>query len=414
MGTPSRGNTARTAASSGPKKNSNVRKEQNKSASRAYRERRKEKLALLEQLLEQKTQEASPSVPGAEPVPGAVSPQDTAGPSTSVVSSAEPSVSSALYGDLAVSDSSSTMFDELSFDSPWPVSHDALPFNMVFAGLDDGSGTQTVPRVHPTNQVLSSEASATPATTSQPLAAKQSAFVANGTKDSSSPALHRAWANGPTREEHESRDESLQAFLGRLMSLSTPDVKQIIYVQQNGLFGAIMENTLALGLLKGPQMIFSEDGSSPFNQDWVASRGGMQLADIKAKFAATPKDLQPLDIQITFEHHVYLDVLPFPSFREKALKALSRDPPLFDEDELCIDLTVNSGLVVWGSQGNNQGMDAGRSWDMRSWEPKPWFLRKYWFLCGGWEDEMWKAARWWHSMRNERIATRPPEIPTFV
>lgn len=159
----------------------------------------------------------------------------------------------------------------------------------------------------------------------------------------------------------------------------------------------------------------------------------MRLADIRAKFAATPKDLQPLDIQITVEHHVYLDVVPFPTFRERALRALTCDPPLFDEDELCVDVTVKGGLRVWGTQGNNRGMDACRSWDMRSWEPAPWFLKKYWFLCGGWEDEskycdlfamssilmspwlmseiVWKATRWWHAMRNERVSTRPPDMP---
>lgn len=278
----------------------------------------------------------------------------------------------------------------------------------------------------------------THATNELPDSALHPAFEKHNTPSSSalSPSQFSKPANPRQENEQEQKDESLKTLLANLMRLPTPDVKQVIYLQQNGLFGAIMENTLALGLLKGgAEMLFSEDGTSPFNQDWLSSGGAMQIADIRAKFAATPKDLQPLDIQITFEHHVYLDVLPFPVFREKALRALTCDPPLFDEDELCVDLTVNGGLVVWGTQGNNQGMDACRSWDMRSWEPKPWFLKKYWFLCGGWEDEskycdflvvspilmrtwlmsatVWKTARWWHAMRNERLPSRPPDMPTL-
>lgn len=202
-------------------------------------------------------------------------------------------------------------------------------------------------------------------------------------------------------------DDSLGGFMQHLMSLRVPDVKQVIFVQQNGLFAAVMDNTLAIGVMNGPQAIFGDDGISPFNRDWIKSKGSMQLEHIRSKFSGVPRDLQPVDLQITVKHHVYLDVIPFPSFRERALKAIAHDPPLLDEDELCCDICSREGIIVWGSQGNDRGMEACRPWDMRSWEPKPWFLRKYYFLAGGWEDEMWRAARWWHMMRNERIAAGP-------
>lgn len=209
-------------------------------------------------------------------------------------------------------------------------------------------------------------------------------------------------------------EDSLGEFMQHLMNLRMPDVKQVIFVQQNALFAAVMDNTLAIGVMNGPQAIFNDEAGSPFNKDWMESKGSLQLTDIRSKFSGAPRDLQPVDVQITVEHHVYLDVIPFPSFRERALKAIAHDPPLFDEDELCCDICSNEGLIVWGSQGNNQGMDACRPWDMRSWEPKPWFLKKYHFLVGGWEDEMWRAARWWHMMRNERIATGPVSWTTTV
>lgn len=181
-----------------------------------------------------------------------------------------------------------------------------------------------------------------------------------------------------------------------------------------GLFAAVMDNTLAIGVMNGPQAVFADETGSPFNKDWVESKGSMQLEHIRSKFAGAPRDLQPVDVQITVEHHVYLDVIPFPSFRDRALKAIAHDPPLFDEDELCYDICHREGLIVWGSQGNDRGMETCRPWDMRSWEPKPWFLRKYHFLVGGWEDEMWRAARWWHMMRNERIAAGPVGWATSI
>lgn len=82
---------------------------------------------------------------------------------------------------------------------------------------------------------------------------------------------------------------------------------------------------------------------------------------------------------------------------------MQHDPPLFDEEELCDDFSKGA-LVCWGSQQNSLGMEAGVPWDVRSWEPQVWFLRKYWFLVGDWDDEMWKSARWWHDMRGEILS----------
>ncbi|ERS99859.1 hypothetical protein HMPREF1624_03224 [Sporothrix schenckii ATCC 58251] len=162
-----------------------------------------------------------------------------------------------------------------------------------------------------------------------------------------------------------------------------------------------------------------------------------------------PRDLQPVDAQILVAHHPYLDVIPFRGFRARALALLAEmeaaeevaaavaannnadgvgtppgssrneTPCLLDEDELCYDMNVAEGLVCWGSQTGNDGAglssqakrDSGSArdmraclpWDMRSWEPQVWFLKKYWFLVGGWDDDMWRNCRWWHSMRGDEL-----------
>ncbi|EPE06335.1 hypothetical protein F503_02463 [Ophiostoma piceae UAMH 11346] len=170
-----------------------------------------------------------------------------------------------------------------------------------------------------------------------------------------------------------------------------------------------------------------------------------------------PRDLQPVDAQILVAHHPYIDTIPFRGFRARALALLaemeaaeevaaaaqqsanllyssdagaatpgmnasgvaSGTPCLLDEDELCYDMNVADGMICWGSQIGNGGtgvssqamrdsassrdMRAGVPWDMRSWEPQVWFLKKYWFLVGGWDDDMWRNCRWWHSMRGEDL-----------
>ena len=170
-----------------------------------------------------------------------------------------------------------------------------------------------------------------------------------------------------------------------------------------------------------------------------------------------PRDLQPVDAQILVAHHPYIDTIPFRGFRARTLALLAEmeaaeevaaaaqqsanllyssaagaaaptmnasgvaigTPCLLDEDELCYDMNVADGLICWGSQIGNAGtgvsaqamrdsvssrdMRACVPWDMHSWEPQVWFLKKYWYLVGGWDDDMWRNCRWWHSMRGEDL-----------
>lgn len=143
-----------------------------------------------------------------------------------------------------------------------------------------------------------------------------------------------------------------------------------------------------------------EDSTSPlYEPNQIEASESELQALLATKYAGVPKDLKPVGAQITKKHHPYLDVLPFPMFRQRAIAAATTDPPLLDEDDLCIDLMLNDGLVCWGSPGGHTSMDMGTPWDMRSWEAKPWFLKKWWWLVGDKDDVMWSGARWWHMMR---------------
>ncbi|ROW16096.1 hypothetical protein VPNG_01946 [Cytospora leucostoma] len=422
------------------KRNSAIRKQQNKNASRTYRERRKQKLALLEQLLEggdsqalpgKSSQEESdpiaPSVshrqesnsqaisdPGDSTVPGGVSAESTASPGL-------------LNRSIGTAEVAPSALGDFSFDSPWPVPFGFNDPVWHLAMMRQATSSSAAPSIseplglasglssvfgHGTG-ILGSDGSsggprpraATSATTlgqTRPLLESQGQSSAHLLQSPSTPQDRNKAKELAEALSQRQQGEGLGPFMDHLMSLRVPAISRVIYVKQNGLFAATLDNTLALGLTNR-QSYFDDDGTSPFNRDWMESKGSIRLSDVRSKFAGTPRDLQPVDIQITVKHHIYLDVIPFPSFRERALEALARETPLLDEEELCYDITNREGLVVWGSQGNDQGMDACRPWDMRSWEPSPWFLRKYHFLTGGWDDEMWKAARWWHSMRNERI-----------
>jgi len=174
-----------------------------------------------------------------------------------------------------------------------------------------------------------------------------------------------------------------------------------MYVHEAGFFAAVAANAYALGMLSLDQMM-REEGVSPFSIGPETGHHPSQLHAVRSRFLSITPDLQPTDSQLTIGHHPYIDVIPWRTFRENTLRALYHDPPLIDENELCDDF-AKGGLVCWGSQRNSLGMEAGVPWDRRSWEPKVWFLRKWWFLVGGWDQEMWNSARWWYGMRGDKF-----------
>lgn len=187
-----------------------------------------------------------------------------------------------------------------------------------------------------------------------------------------------------------------------------------IRVHQSSFYAAILANSQSIFLVN--KEVLKEDGLSPYS---IGPHTGHKAEDVpfaRARFdALVPPDLRPTDQQLIHPHHPYVDVIPFASFRHRMMSALAADPPLVDEDEMCRDMDAEA-FICWGGMGRAHGnasssgqqdgyvdMAAEVPWDMRSWEPQVWFLRKYWFLVGGWDDEMWRSARWWAGLRGEVI-----------
>jgi Domain of unknown function (DUF3425) len=78
-----------------------------------------------------------------------------------------------------------------------------------------------------------------------------------------------------------------------------------------------------------------------------------------------PANLQPTLPQILIPHYQYLDLIPFPEFRARAIMFAASSPQLFNAMELKKDI-LRDGIY----------------WDIRKWVAAPWFLRKWQLLIG--------------------------------
>lgn len=179
---------------------------------------------------------------------------------------------------------------------------------------------------------------------------------------------------------------------------------------------AMWENCLQLGVSEWvlcdetSQSSFYRPGSHSTNSTNLisATNGKSEAVDgvvrtVQSIWKSVKPDLRPIKEQVTIPHHPCLDIFPFPTFRRNALKGAV----LLDEDEFFLDAT--NGIICWGGAGVGKGdqksgtgkASTGTPWDHRSWEAKPWFLRKYWVLLGGEEGELVRQSEWWRGTRGE-------------
>ena len=169
-------------------------------------------------------------------------------------------------------------------------------------------------------------------------------------------------------------------------------IKQVLFV------AACVANASSLGVsLDG---LSYDSAESPFFRNSISE--SVAKTACLSDFRDLKTHLRPCATQLMYRHHPYIDVLPFPTFRERLIKLACVKEPTIDEDELCKDLE-NDGLICWGSSlGGSGAMGSGAPWDIRSWEAQDWFMKKWWILIGGAEGEIYKQTQWWCEMRGER------------
>ncbi|KFY18447.1 hypothetical protein V493_08611 [Pseudogymnoascus sp. VKM F-4281 (FW-2241)] len=146
-------------------------------------------------------------------------------------------------------------------------------------------------------------------------------------------------------------------------------------------------------------------GSSPFYQPVTPADDPKKLLAAITR-PSTPTHLRPTLAQVLYPHPAFMDLIPIPAFRARAITLAATRPQAFGIWDLKKDMVVKEGLVPWSSNGGSSRSarmrgGQGQPWDMRSWEAAPWFLRKWRMLVDGEEGELWNQSLWWQKARGE-------------
>jgi len=143
--------------------------------------------------------------------------------------------------------------------------------------------------------------------------------------------------------------------------------------------------------VRGPLLL--SDGSSPSSSSQIIT---LKWRDETKKSQGCPESLAPTLLQRMVLHHPWIDLFPFPTFRDNMLAAIQLG--VLDDDELCVDLIEFAG----GADGSEPALIVwGEAWDWRSWEVTAGFLRKWGWLAKGCE-EMVVATNYWREKRGEK------------
>jgi hypothetical protein len=118
----------------------------------------------------------------------------------------------------------------------------------------------------------------------------------------------------------------------------SPKTDLLISLSRLNVLRAAYDNVMAMGMTA--EWLCQDEPISIF------SIQGPQLSE-----DSIPSTLRPTDLQRSTPHHPWLDIFPFPQFRDNLIRAGDN----LDDDELCHDLTAfwdtrtsNARLLVWG------------------------------------------------------------------
>lgn len=190
-----------------------------------------------------------------------------------------------------------------------------------------------------------------------------------------------------------------------------PALTRTVRMQSISIHLACVENARMLGIT--PEAAFRTHFSSPFHR---APMGPPTFNDSISSF--DPNDpvalwydrgkacgwknikkwLRPTPAQLLKPHGLWLDTIPFPTIRERMLLLLHE----IDAPDLANDMAFNHGLICWArGDGQDRDIRSGTPWDVRNWEVKPWFASKWWAsgVLGDEDGEVWEQCVWWAQWR---------------
>lgn len=154
----------------------------------------------------------------------------------------------------------------------------------------------------------------------------------------------------------------------RLNSLILPNpYKNLLHCPQTRTLIAYFHNAQCMGMESQDLL----NHRSPFYRPGTTMADDAQALLTVARKPWIPLHLQPTLPQILIPHHPYIDLIPFPGLRSRAITLAATMPQLFNPMELKLDIFKEGMFYLRQDDWNKP------PWDARSWQVAPWFVTKW-------------------------------------
>ncbi|KAK6516151.1 hypothetical protein TWF506_006063 [Arthrobotrys conoides] len=193
--------------------------------------------------------------------------------------------------------------------------------------------------------------------------------------------------------DREQREQSIEDIstkaLEELLIYTPSPCRTHMNLHEITTFKAVVINAKIIGFWNPMPEDFKDPYKSPFVQAYFMN--DQSVEKVQEKYTNISESLKPSALQCRTPHKAYIDVFPFPGFRERIIEAGSKG--LLNEIEFCADLG-KSALMCWGTE---QGKHGGEPWNPKSWEAQPWFIKKWDAFI---DDELRECSRFWRELRD--------------
>ncbi|OQD87293.1 hypothetical protein PENANT_c006G07748 [Penicillium antarcticum] len=163
--------------------------------------------------------------------------------------------------------------------------------------------------------------------------------------------------------------------VNRAGSSPSPPIESLMNALQtphDTMWIAILNNALCLGFDVGRLAACSMTYVSPFFKSISAQDSAQDLV-VSTFNSSIPIHLQPTMAQILVPHHASLDLIPMPLLRERAIMMCYAMPHAYSLWDFKLDIYTRHALICHRYRPDSDC----QSWDPRSWEGMPWFLKKW-------------------------------------
>ncbi|KAI1323450.1 hypothetical protein F5Y16DRAFT_345525 [Xylariaceae sp. FL0255] len=145
---------------------------------------------------------------------------------------------------------------------------------------------------------------------------------------------------------------------------------------RTNVFRACLTNAICIGIDISQLMHCQRPYQSPFYNPRASPQDDPDaLIAAATTHADLPESLKPTLSQVLIPHHASIDLIPIPKLRDRAIMMCAALPQMFSLWDMKLDIYARDAIEC--RRRETPDGPVAQPWDERSWKASPWFMTKW-------------------------------------